>query len=318
MRELLRELPAGLPADALLARIKGRRSFLVQDWERLLLAPTPLATLAPAPWRAARRDDAEWPWPALQQEYYWVFAHMEEELRCATAPFFWLAEVRPLANTLRRLSRGVTEPYQLLSASLLATPLCKRLRQAGDSAAAVSGLAKFLKGIDPAFSELNDVYQRDGVGALEAALTEISLQNLAQAPLAPPMRCYITLLIDSRNLTTIAKRLRWRLDTLPPLVMGGTWSPRRLTELFQRQDHAALLHLAMRLGGQAPYRPTADLEGVLGEAQGRVLRRLARADDGIGAILYYLWRCGNEAANLALLQRLETIGSAAVDKELRR
>lgn len=318
MRELLCELPAGLPADCLLARIKGRRSFLVQNWERLLLAPTPLANLAPAPWRPRANDDPEWARQALQQEYYWVFAHMDEELRCATAPFFWLAEVRTLAIALRSLGSGGLELAPLLAASLLAKPFCKLLRQSSNAAAAVDGVTTLLTGIDRRFSELNDIYQRDGLGALEAALLEISLQRLLSTPLSPPLRSYITLLIDSRNLTTIAKRLRWRLSTLPPLLEGGRLPVSRLTKLFQRQDHPALLALAMRLGGQGPYSADADLEAVLFAAQGRVLRRLARADDGIGAILYYLWGCSNEATNIALLQRLETIGSAAVDRELRR
>jgi hypothetical protein len=317
MRKLLRDLPAGLPADALLARIKGRRSFLVQDWERLLLAPLPLAALPAAPWRARTGDGEEWPRPALQQEYYWVFAHMEEELRCATAPFFWLAEVRTLAIAIRLLS-GKEEVDHLLSASLLAKPFHEVLRQASDGAVAVDGVTAVLAGSDHAFGEVSSIYRRAGFGALEAALTEISLQHLAQRPLLPPVRSYITLLIDSRNLTTLAKRLRWRLDTLPPLLEGGTLPRPRLTELFQRRDHSALLHLAMRLGGQAPYSADADLEAVLYAAQGRVLRRLARAEEGIGAILYYLWCCDIETANISLLQRLETAGSAAVDRELRR
>ena len=171
MRELLRELPAGLPADCLLARIKGRRSFLVQDWERLLLAPAPLATLASAPWRPAASGAEDWPHQALQQEYFWVFAHMEEELRRATAPFFWLAEVRTLAIAIRLLSSGETELDDLLSTSLLANPIRKRLRQADDAAAAVAGLAQLLATIAPAFRDLGVLYRRDGAGALEAALT---------------------------------------------------------------------------------------------------------------------------------------------------
>ena len=132
------------------------------------------------------------------------------------------------------------------------------------------------------------------------------------------MRCYLALVIDSRNLTTVAKRLRWRLVSIPPLLAGGTLPLPRLAELFEHRDSAGLLHLAMRLGGEAPYSETDDLERVLYEAQGRVMRRLARGTDGIGAILDYLWRCGNEAANIGLLERLETAGSEHAGAELRR
>jgi hypothetical protein len=74
----------------------------------------------------------------------------------------------------------------------------------------------------------------------------------------------------------------------------------------------------MRLGGEAPYSDTADLERVLYEAQERFMQRLARQADGIGAIIDYLWRCGNEATNIDLLERLETAGSEHVSRELRR
>lgn len=318
MRELLRDMPAGLPADSLLTRIKGRRSFLVRDWDRLLLARPPLVTLAPAPWRPGPTGAAGWAARALQQEYFWAFSRMDEELRCATAPFFWLAEVRTLAISLRLLAKDAADLPRLLQASLLANAIKKTLQKAGSITAAVAGLAALLAGYDPRFAKLGEIYRNDGPGALETALYEISLLGMTRRPLRPQMRCYLALLIDSRNLTTIAKRLRWRLDTLPPLLDGGHLPLPRLVELFKRRDHAGLLHLTMRLGGQAPYSESADLEQVLYEAQRRVMRRLAREADGIGVILDYLWRCNNEATNLGLLERLKTAGSEAVGAELRR
>ena len=318
LRGLLCDLPAGLPADCLLARIKGRRSFLVRDWDRLLLAPSPLATLAAAPWREVPADAADWAAQALQQEYYWTFARMDEELRHALAPFFWLAEVRTLAISLRLLHGGRTNLDPLLHASLLANSIKRMLREADSGATALAGVAALLCGYDRRFAALQEIDRSEGPGALEAALYEISLQSLIRTPLQPQLRSYLVLLIDSRNLTTIAKRLRWRLETIHPLLAGGSLPLPHLAELFARRDHAGLLHLAMRLGGQAPYSESADLEKVLYEAQRRVMRRLARAADGSGAILDYLWRCRNEAANIALLARLGTVESAAISEELRR
>lgn len=318
IRGLLRDLPAGLPADCLLARIKGRRSFLVRDWDRLLLARSPLEALTAAPWRERPSAAVDGALSALQQEYYWTFAHMDEDLRHATAPFFWLEEVHTLAISLRLLSNGRTNLDPLLHASLLANPLKSVLRGADNGNAALNGVATYLSGYDRRFTGLTEIYQREGHGALETALYEISLLALLHGPLHPALRSYLTLRIDSRNLTTIAKRLRWRLTTLPPLIAGGTLPLRRLEELFVHRDQSGLLRLALHLGGTAPYSESDDPEKVLYEAQGRVMRRLARAADGIGAILDYLWRCHNEAISIALLARLETAGSAAINGELRR
>lgn len=87
IRVLLRDMPFGVPADCLLARIKGRRSFLIRDWDRLLLAHQPLAALSPAPWRGADSGAEGWALRALQQEYFWAFSRMDEQLRRSTSPF---------------------------------------------------------------------------------------------------------------------------------------------------------------------------------------------------------------------------------------
>jgi hypothetical protein len=317
MRGLLRDMPPGVPADCLLARIRGRRSFLVRDWDRQLLSRQPLASLAAAPWRQDRAGAEGWPLRALQQEYFWAFSRMDEPLRRATAPFFWLAEVHTLAVCLRLLTVSGADLSQQLQSSLLVNPVRDLLRKAADCSAAVTYLAALLARHDNRFAVLADIYRSGGPGLLEAALYEISLQILAHGPGNAAMRCYIALLIDSRNLVTIAKRLRWRLTSLPQLLNGGTIPLPQLTELFVRRDSAALLHRAMRLGGEASYDAAADLERVLFEAQARVMHRLACGDE-VGTILDYLWRCGNEAANIGLLERLEQVGSDTIARELRR
>lgn len=318
MRGLLRDMPAGVPADCLLARIRGRRSFLVRDWDRQLLTRQPLAALAAAPWRQDRPDVSGWPLRALQQEYFWAFTRMDEPLRQATAPFFWLAEVRTLAVCLRQLTVSGADIGRQLQLSLLVNPLRELLRTAADCSTAVTELTTLLGSHDARFASLADIYKSGGPGLLEAALYEISLQILAGFPGCAPMRSYIALLIDSRNLVTIAKRLRWRLTSLPQLLSGGTIPLSQLAELFASRDSAALLYRAMRLGGEAAYDPAADLERVLYAAQGRVMHRLAAGGTAVGTILDYLWRCSNEAANIGLLERLEQVGSETVARELRR
>lgn len=318
MRTLLLDMPSGGPGDCLLARIRGRRSFLVRDWDRLLLTGPPLQTLSPAPWRRTLPGTEGRGPQALQHEYYWAFSRMDEQMRRIMATFFWLAEVRTLAVCLRLLTRGATHPDHLLTYSLLASSIKDLLRKADGCAPAVSALTDVLAGYDGRFSKLGEIYLTGGSGALEAALHEISLTVISTLPLHPQMRRYMELVIDSRNLTTIAKRLRWRSSSLPPLLDGGSLPPPRLAERFELKDSTGLLRLAMRLGGLAPYRETDDLERVLYEAQRRVMRRLARAADGIGVILDYLWRCGNEAANIGLLERLESMGSEHAEAELRR
>lgn len=318
MRGLLRDMPARLPTDCLLARIKGRRAFLVRDWECLLLTRRPLDALPAAPWRQKRLELQGWVHTALQQEYFWAFSRMDEPLRSATAAFFWLAEVRTLSLCLRLLSGDGADLAGLLKSSLLVNDIRAVLLNDRGPAAVVSSLSALLAGYDGRFAGVDEAWRSGGYGAFEAALQDRTLTAVNDPSLHPAMRSFMTLLIDSRNLISLAKRLRWRLRALPPLLQGGTLSLLRLAKLFEQRDNAGLCHLAMRLGGEAPYSETAGLERILYEAQTRAMRRLARQADGVGAIIDYLWRCGNEAANIGLLERLDSAGSEPVTAELRR
>lgn len=318
MRRLLRDMPSRLPTDCLVARIHARRSFLVHDWERLLLARQPLAALSAAPWRSGEAGGQGWAYRALQQEYYWAFSRMDEQLRRATSPFFWLAEVRTLSVCLRLMSGTTVDQTRLLQYSLLSDSIKKTLSRAVSPAAAAAGLTAALAVYDSRFAGAGEAWSSGGAGAFESALNEITLTSSTAAVLDPAMQRYIVLMIDSRNLTTIAKRLRWRLNSLPPLLAGGTISLSRLEELFTRKDSAGLLHQAMRLGGEAEYGQETELERVLFEARKRVMRRLAREADGTGVILDYLWQCGNEAANIGLLEHLETAGFERIAEDMRR
>lgn len=318
MRALLRDMPPGLPGDCLLARIKGRRSFLLADWERRLFTGQPLATLGPAPWRRTATGGTDWALHALQEEHLWVLARMDERLRRAAAPFFWLRELGTLATCLRLLASSSARVNQLLRDSLLRDDIRQLLLRSSSCDQALTGLAPLLARFDQRFSVLADTLRDGGHGALETALQEASLAYCAESVLHPAIQRYCALTIDSRNLTTIAKRLRWRLETLPPLLAGGTISLKRLHEIFLQRNSSGLLRLAMQLGGEAPYDLTAPLEQVLHASWKRVMSRLARETDGIGAIIDYLWRCGNEAANIALLEQLETAGAALAGMEMRQ
>lgn len=318
MRALLRDMPPGLPTDCLLARIKGRRSFLLADWERRLLTGQPMAALAPAPWRRTPPGSAGWAQGVLQEEFLWVYAGMDEQLRQATAPFFWLRELDTLALCLRLPASRSAGIGLLLQKSLLCDDIRQILLRSDGCDQALAGLIPLLARHDRRFSLLADILGKSGHGALEASLHETTLTLLAESRLHPVMQRYCALAVDCRNLTTIAKRLRWRMESIPLLLKGGSIAIKRLQEIFLRRNGSGLLRLAMRLGGEAQYDISATPEQVLYESRKRVMARLAREPDGIGAIIDYLWRCGNEAVNIALLERLETAGASLAGMEMRR
>lgn len=317
MRSLLRTMPSGVPAACLVARIRGRRSYLLSNWDHWLLTAFPLAQLPPAPWRPAAAGEEGW-FEAVQAEHFWVFSRMDEPLRRAAAPFFWLAELHTVGRYLRLLADKRDERERLLRRSLLATEIVRLLQQADGCLQAVEGLTAVLAARDRLFAEMASSYRTAGIGSLEETLRDCSLRFLIRQALDPQMRTCLTLMIDSRNLTTVAKRLRWNMAEPGRLLPGGTIPATRLQELFARRDSIELVRLAMRLGGEAPYDELEEPERVLFASRSRVMARLAREPEELGIILAYLWRCGNEAANLGLLAAQALAGSERVVQELRR
>jgi hypothetical protein len=243
---------------------------------------------------------------------------MGEPLRVILTPFFWLAELRTVAVCLRIRSGGRAADERLLHESLLNREIGKALQAAPDAAVMVECLSGHLAAYHSTFASLPDVYRRGGCGALETALYDISLERLAVITTHPVMRRYLALLIDSRNLTAVAKRLRWPPSTRPGLLGGGTLRSASLEQLSERGDSNGIALLAARLGGHVPVGDPDQMEQALLESLGRAVRRMARGSDAVGTIIDYLWRLGMEARNLGLLSRLALAGGAAVEREFVR
>lgn len=316
MRSLLRDFPEGVPLDTLLARIKGRRSYLVESWDRLLLAAQPLRELPPAPWRPPLGEAGDQVWRALQQEYTWVFRWMPEGVRLKTAPYFWLTELRTVGICLRRRSGGTGVDEELLAGSLLGEPIRRALAVSSSASEAVRQLGEILTPRAPACADLGEIFREGGSGAVERRLEDIFLEQLAASRLHPVLWRTVTMLIDGANLTAVAKRLRWSLTERPRLLAGGSISPGQLEQIFARRDMAALARLGASLAGPGRVGGGEEVEQTVLQAQYRLVRTMAREPSGVGAIVDYLWRCRNEARSIGLLSRLAMAGAEAVDGEI--
>lgn len=315
MRALLRDFPEGVPRDTLLTRIRGRRSFLVRDWDRIILSPDPAHQLPPAPWRGGTDGGDGRIWRALQGEYSWVFRWMPEPLRVVTAPFFWLAELRTLAVSLRRLAGSGSGDGELLQGSLMNDRLRRTLRDASGAEAAVRQLGPLFAPHAPTVAKLGETLATGGTGAVERELQDLFLARLAATPLHPAVARFVALAIDCRNLVAVAKGLRWRSNR-PALIPGGSIPPKRLEELARGGDTVAIARLAARLGGPGQVGDPVNLERTVLHAQYRGVIALAREPDGIGEIIAYLWRCRNEARAIGLVSRLATAGADAFEREI--
>jgi vacuolar-type H+-ATPase subunit C/Vma6 len=312
--ELLRDMAGrGYPRDYLLARIKGRRRYLVGDWRALLAAPDPLSAIAVTPYRQGPVPGAEEViWSGLLRESAWLYAQMEEEVRSILAPLFLYFELRTVLLCLRQRQAGEGRNCEeLLRFTLLSTQVQRVLQAENDTPTAVSDLSSLFARLAQPFKGLRQAYRKQGVAGFEERLATVYLEHVAHSRLNPVLGEFFSRLIDVRNAITLAKYRRWRITAPPSFIRGGTIKESLLREAAQQGDGSLGGAIILRLaGGEAA--PAADnLESLLLARLTRLVRSRGREPDGIGCILDYLWRLAMEARNLSLL-----VHGAEIDRDL--
>lgn len=320
--ELLQRLPdRGYPDDYLRSRLQGRRSRLVADWGPLMAAAKPMVELLGEGYRGIFRDlTAAGSGASLALEYRWVYAQMNACMREACGPFFLYSELRTLFICLRHLKeqqRG--QMRDLLSASLLSDRIKKTVLEAADLAGAVRRIETIFLPLSKDFSGMAAVFDAEGLGGFERALTERFLPAALRSGIHPAVRTVFMRIIDSRNIISAHKWLTLEPGEAFVPVPGGSISGERLQDIVQRGDRAglaAVLGEFMRpvRGDNLPGNP----EPGLYRGMTAFLRRKGREPSGIWPVLRYLWLISVEAMNLNLLIHGKDLPREMVEGELVR
>jgi ATP synthase C subunit len=298
--ELLRDIPTdGFPLEYLLARLKGRRRYLVDDWPAVLDAPEPLAAVPAAPYRPTPgHRSAEEVWQGMQRECAWVYGQLGPQLRARLAPFFLYLELRTLVFAVRHRQSGDTKALALLLArSLLAGPVQRLLTAEPEPARLVARLAEELGEWAGPGRSLAAAYRERGVAGFEERLFSSYLARVTVSRLHPAMAEFFRLLIDGRNVVILAKYRRWRLPGASFIIGGGI----RLSRLQQLAAAGEAREEPFPLWGEQLALTAGNLETRLLTRLSRLVGRLEREPTGVGCVLAYLWRCAMEARNLSLL-----------------
>jgi len=97
----------GYPAEYLLSRIRGKRAFLITEWDPLIADTVPLESLRSPRYHglSADRSSASL-WSSLLSGYRWAYLQMDKPLREIFRPFFLYSELRTLFFCLRSRHQG--------------------------------------------------------------------------------------------------------------------------------------------------------------------------------------------------------------------
>ena len=292
------------PPDYLQARISGRRTALISDWEPLIVAVDPFAALPVSPLRRAMTGHSpEDGWKNLLRETAWLYRQMDRRLRHIFSPLFGWIELRTLTLCLRHLpEEQAGKIEELLQSSLLSAGLQKVLRGGGEQADVLTAVTRLLATDGRQKRRLTTVYHQEGLAGFERELTDLYLAETAASRLHPLIRDFLACLIEARNIIILYKHLRWRISTPPVFIAGGKSDVATLVKLAKRANQEELLLLMRKLTGTKMAITTVEsVERLLLAWITRRVRRRGREPLQPGAILAYLWRFYLEARNLGLL-----------------
>ena len=305
MNVLEREADRGYPTEYLLSRIRGRRGYLIKDWNALLASAAPLESLQGAHYRGLVTEySKEGVWKGMLKECKWVYLQMNRGLRNVFSPFFLYSEIKTIILCLRhkREKGHNTEVEDILTFSLLAGDLKEVLRRDADLPLILEEFERQFLSLPDKSEGLNDIYLKKGLKGVEEHMTDSIIDQIRTSSLHAVIHTFFAALIDMRNVITLYKYLRWTVVRGTVFVPGGSIHPSRLEGAAHRGDLSEVSRLIHDLTGKIVQEAgLSAVENILLTGLTKQVRALAKESPDIGLILDYLWRVYMEAKNLTIL-----------------
>jgi vacuolar-type H+-ATPase subunit C/Vma6 len=295
----------GYPTEYLLARMKGRHAYFLNEWTDIIFHADPLDYLHTTQYgEFIETHSVNAVWIRLLKEFQWVFFQMNKGMRDVFVPFFACCEIKTLIACFRyKTERGTgTETEGLLLYSLLAKKIKEIVMANTDLTATLEVFEKKILPLEKRSGRLLDALSRGGLAAVERKLTGSLLENIIASTLNPVIRNYFTWIIDIKNIISVYKHIKWDIAADPPLISGGSIRKSAMKRLMQTRELSSLSQLVERMTGmRVEELHLSNMESVLYTALSKRIRALTRENSDAGCILDYLWKTYIEVQNLSII-----------------
>jgi hypothetical protein len=244
---------------------------------------------------------------------------MNKKLRNIFQPYFMYSESNALLICLRYKSGkgNKTEIERLLFFSVLSEKIKDMLVMEIDLASLLALLEKRSGFLPGKFSGLSEIFLKDGLKGLEQHITRTLLEHIISLEIHPVMKLFFISIINSKNLVTLFKHLKWGITTKPVLINGGSIKESSLGKLMHSRETSELVRLIYKQTGLYIKEATASsMENALQKHITRQTKIMERQSSDIGLILNYLWRCSIEAKNLSIMSYGNKIDKTVIKGEL--
>ncbi|MFN3740029.1 MAG: V-type ATPase subunit [Thermodesulfovibrionales bacterium] len=311
--KFLLELPQkNYPEEYFISRIRGGRSRLIKDWN-IPLYSTDLTGLL----RASHYEFSDHSFiKPLLKRYRWLYSEMNDRLREVFWPYFLLYELRTLIICLRYIKTGHNEDAEdLLRISLLSGEIRDIILFPDDFDTTVRRLMELLSEEDMRFLDGYEIFHKKGLQEFERFIHGIFLQYLLSLNLQKHIKTFITYQIDSRNILSLYKSIKWEIMTPPEFLSGGELNLRGLERILIQRDLNLFSSILRRLTGLSGEREGASIEDLLLKGLSLKLRKRSY-EDNTGLILHYLWSLYIEFKNLGTILSATGIERAELKEEI--
>ncbi len=311
---------SGYPAEYLIARIRGRRAWLVKVWDDILSSSVPAETMLPSYYGALVSEYAkEGVWKRMLQEFRWVWLQMNRGLRNIFTPFFLYSETKTIVLCLRHKieKERTTDVEDLLSFSLLSREVKDILKREADMPLILEEFEKKFLSPDGNPAGLKEIFAQEGLKGIEEKLVNRCIDQIIASKLHPVLHGFFVFLIDIKNIMTLYKYDRWDVKTDPVFNQGGSISESILRKTVQEGGISRIIRLVHQRTGISVQEPGAsEIENTLFAGLTKYLRIHAREGSEAGLILDYLWKISIEARNFSILLYSRDVEKTNLRKEL--
>lgn len=283
------------PADYLTARIKGRKTDLIRNWQPYIVDPDKIQSTS----------DVEI-WEKFIAELHWLYVQMNSQLRHVFNRVITYFELRTLFLCLRFIAGWQKKTAKKLLAKSLIDPEVQKLFELEIKSSDL--IRKLLILIDvpgDAEKKLATAYSNEGLRSFENLLYREFLKDTLGAKIHPVIRSFFKDLIYLRNILSQAKHVRWHHTQPPALVPGGLKTDKRslfkYNELYTSEMHKGDMHL---------------METRLLASLTKKIQRSSRIRGNVSVIVDYLWQRYIETKNLGTLLHGQNISPERLAQEL--
>jgi hypothetical protein len=164
---------------------------------------------------------------------------------------------------------------------------------------------------------LSDIFLTGGLPEVEQTITRTLFEHIMKEPVHPCITRFFISLIDSINIITLYKHLRWGLSARPTFITGGNVKEPVLSTILHSNDVSEITGLIKKQTGFYVGKPAAaSIESALLKGISGQVKKMERESPDIGLILNYLWRSSLEARDLSILYYGNKIDKDIIREEL--